>query len=239
MIMRRKHLQLVTFLLSLSLLFTSCLDGIKGSGNVVRSERPVSSFESIAVSAGLEVILMQDSVAKVLVEADGNLQDIIRTEVSNGRLKIYPERRISKCTSKKIYVTLRHIHTLEVSSGAEVTCKMDLKMSSLQVSASSGADISLAVILDRLGVEASSGANLKLSGSAVNFDVDGSSGANIHATGVQSKICNAGVSSGAQLKLFVTQRIGAHASSGGHITVEGNPAERKIEKSSGGGVLFK
>lgn len=237
--MRRKHLQLVLFLLFLSVLFTSCLDGIEGSGNVVRSERPVSSFQSVAVSAGLEVILMQDSVVKVLVEADDNLQDIIKTEISNGQLRIFPERRISKCTSKKIYVTLKQIHTLEVSSGAEVTCKMDLKMSSLHVSASSGADINLAVILDRLSVEASSGANLKLSGSAGNFDVDGSSGANINAIRVQSKICNAGVSSGGQLKLFVTQRIGAHASSGGQITVEGNPAERKIEKSSGGGVLFK
>ena len=63
------------------LILTSCLYGIRGSKKVVRNERQVEHFSSISSSAGIEVILIQDSVAKVVVEADDNLQAIIKTEV--------------------------------------------------------------------------------------------------------------------------------------------------------------
>ena len=54
-----------------------------------------------------------------------------------------------------------------------------------------------------------------------------------------SKVCNAGASSGASLRVFASERINAQASSGGNIKVSGNPKERNIEKSSGGDVSFK
>ena len=206
---------------------------------MVKSERQVEMFESIKASAGIEVILSQDSVVKVVVEADDNLQEIIKTEVSNGTLKIFPEQPIRSCTAKRVYVTIKTIHSLEVSSGSEVKSQSELKMPSLGLSASSGAKVDLALAVDRLGVEASSGGNIGLSGSAENLDVDGSSGANINASGLQSKTCNAGASSGASLKIYVSEKIVAKTSSGGNVRVEGNPKDRNISKSSGGEVSFR
>ena len=218
------------------LVFTSCLYGIKGNHKVVKSERQVSDFGAISASAGIEVILIQDSVVKVIVEADSNLQEIIKTEVSNGELKIYPKKRISTCESKKVYVTFRTIHALTASSGSEIKAAAGIKLESLQVSVSSGADINLQIIANKLNAEGSSGGNIELKGSAETFEVDGSSGANIKAKELKSKSCNAGASSGANLKLNVVEKINAQASSGGNIHVVGNPKERNIEKSSGGNV---
>lgn len=222
-----------------SLLFTSCLYGLKGNGRVVKNERKVEAFESVSVSAGIEVILRQDSIVKVVVEADDNLQEIIKTEVSNNELKIYPRQRISTCESKKVFVTFKTIHALNASSGSEINSKMELKMPSLQISVSSGANTQLTLAVDKLNVEGSSGGNIKLSGTAENVDVDGSSGVNIMAANLASKTCNADASSGANVKIAVSEKIIAKASSGGNIVVGGNPKEREIEKSSGGNVSFK
>jgi hypothetical protein len=224
--------------LMMSLAFGSCLYGIKGNGKVVKNERRVDAFESLSVSAGLEVILLQDTVIKVIVEADENLQNIIRTEVSNGELKIYPEKRIGSCTSKRVIVTIKTIHALEASSGSDVNSKIELKMPSLQISASSGANINLELMVSKLNVEGSSGSNIYLKGTTESLDVDGSSGANIKATDLQSKTGNAGASSGANLKINVAEKINAQASSGGNIRISGNPKERNIEKSSGGNINF-
>jgi len=237
--MKNKLIALFVVAVTFSMLFASCLFGIKGSGKVVKSERQVGFFSSISSSAGLEVILQQDSVAKVVVEADDNLQNIIKTEVSNDALRIYPEKPIGLCASKKVYVTFKTIHSLKASSGSDIFSKMELKLPSLQISVSSGANVKIALTTNRVNVDASSGANVKLSGSAESFDVDGSSGANIKTEGLIAKICNAGASSGANLKVFATDRISAKASSGGNIRVEGNPKERNIEKSSGGNVSVK
>jgi len=236
--MKKKFNPVLTSLLFISLLFSSCLFGIKGNGKVVKSERQVGPFESISVSAGLEVVLIQDSVVKVVVEADSNIQEDIKTEVSNGELKIYPKKRISFCEAKRVIVTFKTIHAAEASSGAEIKSKMELKMPSLQLSVSSGANMDLKLSVNKLNADGSSGGNLKMAGTADLLEVEGSSGVNIKAKDLQCKSCNAGASSGANLKLFVTDKIDAQASSGGNIKVAGNPKERNIQKSSGGNVDF-
>jgi hypothetical protein len=237
--MKKKFIPVIGALLMICLLFASCLYGIKGSRKVVRSERQVGTFTSISASAGIEVILSQDSVVKIIVEADDNLQNNIKTEVLNDELKIYPEKRISSCASKKVYVTFKSIHTLDASSGADITSKTELKLTSLQISVSSGASVVMSLITNKLNVDSNSGGNIKLSGSTESFDVDGSSGSNIKAAEFLSKVCNAGASSGASLKVFASEKINAQASSGGNIKVSGNPKERNIQKSSGGDVSFK
>jgi hypothetical protein len=236
--MKKKLIPVVAVILLISCMLTSCLYGIKGNRNVVKNERQLESFTSISVSAGLEVILSQDSIPKVIVEADSNLQDIIKTEVSGGELKIFPKQRISSCESKKIFVTFKTIQGVEASSGSDVKSKVELKLQSLQLSVSSGANVDVKLGVSKLTVNGSSGANVDLAGNTEILDVDGSSGSNIKAKELQSKSCNAGASSGANLKLFVSEKINAQASSGGNIKVAGNPKERNIQKSSGGNVDF-
>jgi hypothetical protein len=236
--MEKNQLPVIIVLLIISLLFGSCFHGIKGNRKVVKSERKVEAFESISVSAGIEVFLTQDSVLKVVVEADENLQEIIKTEVSKGELKIFPEKPIRFAAAKRVYVSFKTIHSLAVSSGAEVKSKMELKINSLDLSASSGAKIDLVMAVNKLIVEGNSGAAIDLSGSAETLDVDGSSGVQIKMSSLQSKTCNAGASSGAGLKIFASEKITAKASSGGNIKVSGNPTGRNVEKSSGGDVSF-
>jgi len=236
--MKKKQIPVLVALLIVSLLFGSCFYGIKGSRKVVKSERKVEDFGSILVSAGLELFLSQDSAYTVVVEADDNLQEIIKTEVSNGELKIFPDKSIRSCAAKRVYVSFKTIHSLNASSGSEVKSNGDLKVNSLGLSASSGARVDMALSVSKLNVEGNSGANIVLSGSAENLDVEGSSGVQIKMFSLRSKSCNAGASSGAGLKLFVSEKIIAKASSGGNIKVEGNPNDRNIEKSSGGDVSF-
>ena len=90
--MKKKLIPVVGVLLIITMLFASCLYGIKGSGKVVRSERQVANFTSVSASAGIEVILAQDSIVKVIVEADDNLQNNIKTEVLNDELKYILKR---------------------------------------------------------------------------------------------------------------------------------------------------
>jgi len=66
-----------------------------------------------------------------------------------------------------------------------------------------------------------------------------SSGSDVNAEKLDSEICSVKASSGSDVKVSVSKRIEAHASSGSDIKVIGNPAERDIEKSSGGSVTFR
>ena len=87
--MRNKwHSLIAVWLVVFSLTAVSCIAHIHGNGKVVKQERPVSGFDEISVSTGIEVILTQDTFEKVVVEADENIQKVIKTEVNGSKLKI-------------------------------------------------------------------------------------------------------------------------------------------------------
>ena len=92
----------ILFLVLAASLTTACqfdinLGQVNGNGNVLTEERPVSeSFTAIRGSAGLDVFLEQGDEAKIVVEADENLLDIIETEIVEGKLKIGTKENIGR-----------------------------------------------------------------------------------------------------------------------------------------------
>ncbi len=225
--------------ITISLLSFSCFYGIRGNGKVVKSEREVKNFTSIEISSGLDLILTQDTLEKVMVESDENLQDLIKTEISGGELKIYTSKPIIHTSSSKIYVTFKNLKEISASSGSDVKSSSKLNFEDFKVEASSGADIDLTLSCTNLEVENSSGSDISLSGNASKLNVDSSSGSDVNAGKLVSETCSASASSGSDIKISVSKRIEAHASSGADITVTGNPVEREIHKSSGGDVNFR
>jgi hypothetical protein len=223
----------------ISQLFTSCLYGIRGNGKTIKSEREARNFHSIKISSGLYLILTQDTLEKVIVETDENLQNIIKTEVSDGVLKIYPKERIFNSSRSKIYVTVKHLAEVEASSGSDVNSTTMLNLQDLKVVASSGADIKLILSCSNLEADNSSGSDILLSGKTGKLIIESSSGSDVNADKMNSETCSVSASSGSDVKVSVSKKIEAHASSGSDIIVNGNPIERDINKSSGGSVTFK
>ena len=228
---------IVLFIISQSLL--SCFYGIKGNGKVLKSERQVVNIKSISVSSGFDLILVQDSLEKLTVEADENLQKIIKTDVTQGELKIYTSEPIYRAKSLKVRVTIKSINSLEASSGADVQSESTLKFSFINISASSGAEIKLTILSSDIQAKTSSGSDISLSGKSVKLIIHSSSGSDVDAEKLICESCSVEASSGSQVKVSAEKMIEAHASSGSNIQVTGNPTERDIEKSSGGSVTIK
>lgn len=239
--MKKRELSLIVIIamILISQSFSSCIYGIRGNGKVVKSERQISNINSISVSSGIDLILAQDSLEKVLVEADENLQKILKTEISNGRLKIYSSEHIQNARAMKVYVTIKNISSLEASSGSDVKSGSMLNLTTLKLSASSGSDVKLALSCNDLQTESSSGSDISLSGKTGQLSVQSSSGSDVNAEKLNSETCSVRASSGSDVKVAVSKKINAHASSGADIRVIGNPVERDIEKSSGGSVTVR
>ena len=131
---------LILCLLSLSLV--SCKkesmgDCFKGTGIVLKEKRALPEFDSLRVDRRLHVTLVEDTVNFVVVEAGEHLQELIATEVKDGKLTLRNDNRCNWVRSYKIPVnielhckSLRHI----VMWGAsEISNKDTLRMNSLTV----------------------------------------------------------------------------------------------------------
>jgi len=237
----KRHLYnlMAVWLLLFSFSAISCVAHIHGNGKVVKEERNISGFDAISVSTGIEVILNQDTFEKVVVEVDENIQEILKTEVKDGKLKIYLKEGVSHTKTMKVYVTLKNLNSLTASSGSEVKTENSIKAEDLTIHSSSGSEVTMEVNCSMLTVDSSSGSELNVYGTAVAIKAESSSGSDLDASKLVAEKGEASASSGSDLDVHVTKEIRAHASSGSDITVTGNPPVRDTESSSGGDVNFR
>lgn len=210
------------------------------SGNS-KQTRTVSEFHGISISNGIDLYLTQKNIQEVRVEADEEDMENLVTEVEGGILKIYMKEKSWlqlnwTHTSRKVYVSFKTLDKLEASAGSDVASQSVLNLDKFDVDASSGSDIKLDLNASEVNAGSSSGSDIVLKGKAISLQVDASSGGDINATNFQTKKCTASVSSGSHIEVYVTEQLDANASSGGDIEYSGNPAQKEIHKSSGGGI---
>jgi hypothetical protein len=235
-----KTIKLLTLILFCTALFQATLVQA-GRANGSRQTRPITGFHGVSVSSGIDLFLTQKNVEEVAVEADADEVDKIITTVEGGILKIYIKEKSwfnlnwSK-ESRKVYVSFKTLDKLEASAGSDVSAQSVLNIEKLDLDASSGSDVKLELNVSEFSAEASSGSDISLKGTADFIQANASSGSDINATEFQTKKCIASVSSGADIHVYVTEKLDANASSGGDITYSGNPAKKNVNESSGGGV---
>jgi hypothetical protein len=238
-----KTIKLFTIILFISIAFQNSVVQAAQSGSS-RQTRNVSEFHGISVSSGIDLYLTQKDVEEVVVEADADELDKIITKVEGGILKIYIKEKSwfnlnwTK-ESRKVYVSFKTIDKLEASAGSDVVSHSILNLEKLDLDASSGSDIKLELNASEVSAESSSGSDITLKGKANSIEVNSSSGSDIDAAEFQTKKCIASVSSGADIRVNVTEQLDASASSGGDISYSGNPEKKDINESSGGDVHGK
>ncbi len=220
---------------------TSCmiegLNSVSGNRNVVTETRDIrEDFDRVKVGQGIELYITQDSKTSLVVKADENLQDLIRTEVKNGVLVISSKRNIRRAKSKRVYLSAPTINGIKATSGSDVFSENTITADIFDLSTSSGADARIEVKAETVNTSSSSGADLRIKGSANYHTAKASSGASIKAFGLESKNVTARVSSGADIDVYASKSIHAKASSGGDIDFKGNPKNVDKKKSSGGSI---
>ncbi|GAA4340362.1 GIN domain-containing protein [Flaviaesturariibacter amylovorans] len=151
----KKLLSLFLCLLFAAPLLAQKNEGIKGSGNVVVRELPVTGFTKLEVGSMIAVVMAQGDKEAVAVEADDNLQDLVKAEVSDGTLRVWMQegtkgvnlRGYKKLT---VHLTFRDLTSMKFSTMGRVRSEGTLKFKELRIRNSSMGSIELDLTADRL-----------------------------------------------------------------------------------------
>ncbi len=227
---------------------------VRGSGNLVTRTKAAPHFRAVSASRGIEVII--GGTDKVVIEADDNVLDYVIAEADNG---VFDITISDKVNLRNADVTVRipnngKINSLRASSGAEIRTESALKASDLEIRLSSaaaldaalkakqctirlssGSEMKAAVDFGTCDIKLSSGSSVRLSGKADSMNADVSSGSELKAFELEARMCNVGVSSGAEADVNCSGELTAQASSGGSIEYMGDCQVNK-QCSSGGEV---
>jgi hypothetical protein len=180
----------------------------------------LENFSKVSASAGVNVVLKQGPFS-VTAEGPQDVLDHMKIEVHGDTLEIGRKNSMSfnwfnGGGHAVITVTAPNYTGINVSSGSDLD-GAGLTLQDVRISASSGADI-------------------ELSGTCGRLDVDASSGADIETSDLRCNTVEAEASSGADVDVFASASANGDASSGGDITVHGNPPQLNKHESSGGNV---
>ncbi|NRR90614.1 DUF2807 domain-containing protein [Winogradskyella undariae] len=221
----------------ISVLLLSCnfSGGVEGNGNVIKTDRTINqNINEIKISNALDLYITQSDNQALTVEADENLHDLIITEVVDGTLRIYTSENIGRSTLRKVTLNIETISKITATSGSDVYGNNTIKVSSLELNSTSGADIKLNVKTEALNCHATSGSDIDVSGSTINLVASATSGSDIEASQLIAEIADVSVTSGADIDVYSTKVLTAHATSGGDIKYSGNPETiNKTDNSAG------
>ncbi len=223
-------------------------------------KRSLSSFSEITAQEGINVYLKKGSKEEARVISRSHDLDEVLTEVSGEKLKIHIDegfKWISGKVNVDVYVTYRSINKLNASSSAsinseeiiEVDGDFQIKVSSsadvyatikgideLEIEASSSGDVHLEVEANNIEASLSSAGSAELKGNAEYQYIRASSGADYKGYELESAQVDAKASSGASIKVYVSEKIEGRASSGGSVRYKGEPNNVNADTSSGGSV---
>jgi Putative auto-transporter adhesin, head GIN domain len=192
--------------------FSVNFGGVQGSGNVQTEKRNLTDFNAIEVGGAIEVEVVAQKDFSVEVEADDNLLQFIKTEVSGETLKISTDKRFSTRNPIRVRISAPDIENLEVS-GASKLSLTNLKNDSLRVD-SSGAS------------------KIKVDGETKNLEVELSGASRLDAENLKSENADIDASGASNATIFVSTDLKADLSGASSVTYSGNP-KNLVKKTSG------
>jgi len=226
-----------TAILITLLIIASCnVIGEMGSGNVIRQERKVSSFNGIEVSGAFDVMLIQGTTSSLVVEADDNLMDLIRTEVRGSTLVIDNKRPIAHSKSLKLFITFTELKSVDLSGAVDIESQGKLTLPELAISGSGASDGKLDLDVQRLSIDCSGGSKLKLTGSAKDVNVEASGAVDLFAYDFPAENYKLSISGAGKAEINVSKNLNVDISGAASVHYKGSPTGIYQDISGAGSV---
>jgi len=227
---------ILALLLSLQSGCSYAFNGIKGDGNVVKQERSVSSFDGIEVGGAFRVFLFQGSEEKLIVEADENLLDIIKTEVRSGILEISTNKDIRNYDALNVYITFKDLKEIDISGACKLTADDKLSFDDLELECSGASDIEMKMSAGDLDLDFSGASKIELYGSADKVELDISGASNLDAYDLETNVFDIDISGASHAKIFVNNELSAEVSGAASLKYKGSPVITHHDVSGAGSM---
>lgn len=183
----------------------------KGSGNMASEVREIADFRKVDVGGVFQVEITAQKDFHVEIEADDNLLQYVKTEVSGGELEISMDKRVKTHNPIRVRISAPNIDGVEASGASKVNLT-NLKNAELSVDSSGASKFSVA-------------------GETGNLIIDVSGASQIDAGGLSAATANIDASGASHVNVNVASELIADASGASRITYIGAP---KVSKSTSG-----
>lgn len=205
--------------------------------------RTIGSFNAIKVSGSIDIYLSQSGSEALAVSAsEDKFREKIRTEISNGTLKIWYEGdKISWSGNKKLraYVSFKTLNMLEALGASNYHITGTLNVPTLNVRLTGASDMKGAVKISTLNINLSGASNVKLIGSAGIINIDATGASDVKGYDLITDICSATLTGASDVNITINKELSAHATGASSINYKGSAVVKDIHTSGASSISKK
>ncbi len=224
------------------LFFTSCDTGgkrVRGNGNIITTERTVSSFSDVELYGNIDVYIMQGDLQPVRLEGDDNLLPYIEINQEKDQLIIRNRKGFDLSPSKdlKAYVTAPVFKNISVSGASDITGENKISNNDyLRLQVSGAGDINMEVDVPEVKAEISGSGSVNLKGQTKDFDLDLSGAGNAHCYDLISENTEVDISGAGDAEVYASVGLNAEVSGAGTVRYKGKVQNIKQHVSGAGSI---
>jgi hypothetical protein len=193
-----------------------------GSGSVVTTSVPVSSFNRIEVSSGFDVDVSLGGSEDVTVRVDDNLVERLEVEVAESTLRIAlaADANVRDATLHAA-VTVPTLSSIEGDGGVSVQLADELAGDELELGLSGSSVLDAAVDAGDVELRLAGSSSATLSGRASALVIEGAGTSVLEAEGLQVEDLEIELSGASQARVSVSATISAVLSGGSALEYRG------------------
>lgn len=222
--------------------FSSCVKepmwGINGKGSNTTETLNFQSFSKIDIGFDADILYTQDSIYKIEISAQSNIQRVIETEVSKSVLIFRASKRLLHHNPIQIIIHSPDIKGFFVSGSGNVYAQNPINTTSMDLNVSGSGGINVPTLhTDIILTEISGSGKIKIEGgTSKNHQINISGSGNIDALNVKSSKGDINVSGSGDVKIWVTDQLNVDISGSGKVSYTGTPTLNT--KISGSGKII-
>jgi hypothetical protein len=176
---------------------------VKGNGTIKTEDRTIADFSAVGIDVSCEVHWSKGKSA-LTVSTDENLLPLLKTEVSDGTLRIYSDDALAPTKGLKLTLSSPDLSTARLNGG--------IKFSARPISA------------DRFKLSASGASDLVLEGSAADLDARLTGASHLNAKSLQTRTAALSLIGASDAHVAVSDNLKVSITGAGSLIYSGNPA---------------
>lgn len=201
---------------------------IKGSGPVQTETRELSAFNKITLDGSADIYLRQDSVQSVVIEAQGNILDVLETTVSGNRLNIdFENHCIKNHEPIKIYIAVTDLAEVKIEGSGNIYGSGVINVDALKFDIDGSGDIELENLQANeltTRISGSGDATYHGTGTLQHHSIDISGSGKIKAFELPTNSVDVDINGSGECRVHAVQQLNVTISGSGDVYYSGWPS---------------
>jgi len=212
---------------------------IRGNGHVEEQSRTLSGFNAITSTSSVDVYAKQGNTFSVVVRADGNLLNYVKTEVKNNTLIISVTKSIWRAKTLEVHITMKNLQKVVLTGSGDFYSESPFVTQNLQFILTGSGDAKATLEAKNVQIKVSGSGDVDVSGIRGNLGIEVNGSGDVTATGLQLETCSLKVTGSGDVELKGrTNQLTMVVAGSGDITAGGLAAVSVNARNTGSGDAF-